>query len=139
LRKSVEELTDADIEGASSSCDGIAFALSYILHQEFMMDLTPLSTLMRRIRAYTRKLPTWLLLQDANFADRPDEHTEIWPEQRVNELANLALPLGYTIASSKQIFTSPRGRITCDGSLVALPSGETKNVCHFFQRIARAG
>ena len=136
MRHSVEDLTDADLAEAVKNRDGVICALSYVVHQEFMLDMRLLASLMMRVRRYSRGLPTWFLLQDANFPERPDEFTEIWPESRINVLANRCEEVGYRIRNWKTKFTAPRLVVGMDGQFRAGQAGETQNVCHFFQRIA---
>ncbi len=116
-------------------CDGIIYGMSYILHQRFMNDMSLLVDLMRRVRRNTPRLPTWLLLQDANYPDRPNAFTEIWPEVRVTVLADKCEEFGYVINSAKKRLRAPHRTITSDGRFVASEPGETDNVCYFFNRI----
>lgn len=136
LRRSVGELQDEEIARAASRRDGVIFSLSYIVHQDFMHDMTLLAQLMRRVRSCTVGMPTWFLLQDANYADRPDIYTAIWPEHRVNDLANQCESLGYSVTARKTKFVAPRIEIRWDGRFTMAQAGTTSNVCHFFQRIA---
>ena len=136
LRRLVDDLEDDDISAAASGRDGVIFALSYVLHHEFIHDMTLLAHLMRRVCRHTHGMPTWLLIQDANFPDRPDEHVPIWPEQRINDLANQCESLGYSIVGLKTKFVAPRIIVSGDGQFTLAQAGTTNNVCHFFQKIA---
>jgi hypothetical protein len=138
LRPSVAELTERDVERAARGHDGVIFALSYILHQRFMRNMDDLVTLMRRIRAKTAGLRTWFLLQDANFQETYGAVTVVWPESRVNALADRCRELGYRIRGfgAKEIFKSPHVWISNDGRFEVEETGETSNVCSFFQKIA---
>jgi hypothetical protein len=135
---SVESLTHANVREAAHARDGVVFALSYILHQRFMQDLGGLITLMQMIRTETAGIPTWLLLQDANYTETFGGKTVIWPETRLNVLANACAPIGYHVrgATAKTIFRSPHVTIDEGGNFVREEAGERSNVCHFFQRIA---
>jgi SAM-dependent methyltransferase len=137
--ESEDELADHDIERSAKDRDGVIFALSYIVHQRAMQDMSLLGTLMARVRAQTGGLPTWFLLQDANFADMPDGHTEIWPENRLNRLANRCRSMGYEIRANraaKKTSCEPRVLISQRGEVEIAEPGATQNVCFFFQKIA---
>ena len=135
---SVEQLTQSEIKRAVRDRNGVIFALSYILHQRFMQNISILASLMSRIRSETEGLPTWFLLQDANYQDTYGTVTEVWPETQVNALANRCRPIGYQIRGygAKTIFRSPHVTIDRDGKFAVQEAGATSNVCHFFQRIA---
>jgi len=132
----VDDVRPADVERVVAGRDGVVFALSYIVHQPFMQGMGILADLMRVVKLATPALPAWFLLQDANFAERPAPHTEIWPESRVNQLANLVAPVGYTVRSYKRKFPARRIRLSVGGKVEAHPAGTTDNACHFFQQIA---
>lgn len=136
VRRSVAELQDVEILRAAQQCDGVIFALSYVLHQAFMKDMRLLAVLMGRVRQFTSGLPTWFLLQDANYADSDDETTRIWPEFRINSLANQCEAVGYNVSAWKSNFIAPHVTIRPDGEFRVEQSGQKLNVCHFFQRIA---
>jgi SAM-dependent methyltransferase len=129
-------LDQQTIMRAARGRNGVVFALSYIVHQTFMRGMAELADLMGRVSLLTRGLPTWFLLQDANVREVIGEHTHIWPENRVNVLADKCLPFGYDIKGEKTIFSSPRIRVRRDGTFKADEMPEKRNVCHFFQQIA---
>lgn len=136
IRETIEQVADADLAKLVHGRDGVIFALSYVVHQEFMHDMTLLASLMKRVSTHTNGLDTWFLLQDANFPDRPDEKTEIWPENRLNVLANRCDRLGYRLRPQKVRFAAPRVTITEDGRFRTEEAGPTDNVCRFFHKIA---
>jgi hypothetical protein len=136
LSESVASIRDEQISGAASRTNGVIFALSYIVHQAFMSDMTLLAQLMRRVRAAYGIAPTWFLLQDANFSTTIDGITTIWPENRLTRLADLCSVFGYDIDTDKASFRAPHVNITANGDFRIAPNMGTNNVCYFFCKIA---
>jgi hypothetical protein len=135
LYESVNAVSDADIKKAAKGCDGVIFAMSYVVHQEFMRDMKMLAKLMHRVRKSVERLPAWFLLQDANYADTPDSITQIWPEQRIDVLADRCEAFGYRVSSQKGKFAAPHVTITNTGQFVTNGVGAKDNVCYFFGEI----
>jgi SAM-dependent methyltransferase len=135
LVESLDTLEQQEFMRLQEGCDGVVFAASYVVHQEFMQDMSPLANLMRYARERSAGLPAWLLLQDANYAKKEGKHTLVWPEQRVRLLADLCESLGYIIRPRKATYSTPHVEIAPDGTFEFGEPPATKNVCAFFQLI----
>lgn len=139
LRRSVDRVSADDIRHVRWECDGVLFVMSYVLHQVFMRSMEIQAGLMRRVREFTAGEPSWLFVQDANYPDNYGGPLTVWPENRINRLADLCEGSGYTISSRNGIFRSPRVGLAEDGSFIEGPANEGAKVWYSMQQIAGRG
>jgi len=129
---SVNQISAADIVSAAHGCDGVVYLLSYLLHQPSIMSM--LRHIFSLVVSQTMMPDTWLVLQDANYPDKPAAGIDIWPNSRVNQLSSFTESLGYDIDSWGCLLPSVHAFVSLNWDVEESP-GAPRGVYALFQRI----
>jgi hypothetical protein len=93
LLSSAEDLSPEVLNTIIRGRDGVVLTMSYVLHQDFMVDGQALEHIVRTLRH--SRLPIWILAQDANMPRYDAANVETWPETRLRAMLNAVEAHGY--------------------------------------------
>ena len=120
LIASCEDLTKNVVVAQTAGRDGIVVTLSYVLHQDFMVDGQAFRQVVQALSG--SRLPIWVLAQDANLPQIDEKNIEVWPETRLRAMLDPVESFGYRARFWARRFESSVFQLDAVGNATLLPA-----------------